>query len=233
MAVSVQAPSHEATGTAARGLAIFDLDRTILAGSSLSMYGRALAGAGVVRRSQVARHALTEAAFAARGVSGATVERICTRLLRVAAGHDLAPLVEIADEAAPSIAARMYPGARLLLDQHRRLGDLVVVLSASPGPLLRALAPHLGVHMTIGTEPEVVEGRLTGRLASEFCHGPAKVRRLQETLGGSGLSHAVAYGDAESDIPMLQAAGRAVAVNPDRRLRAAAAAAGWPVLTFG
>ncbi len=232
MAVTLQAPTPGATEATARGLAVFDLDRTVVAGSSLSLYGRAVASAGLVRRSEVVRHLLAEASFARRGERAATVERLCARLLRMSEGLDVAPLLDVADATAPVIAARAYPAARMLIDQHHRLGDIVVVLSASPGPLLRALAPFLGADATVGTEPEVVGGRLTGQLASEFCHGAAKLRRLREELPALDIRFASVYADSGSDVPLLQAAGRPVAVNPDRRLRSVARASGWPVIAL-
>jgi phosphoserine phosphatase len=46
------------------------------------------------------------------------------------------------------------------------------------------------------------------------------------------FARAIAYSDSASDIPLLAACGQAVAVNPDRRLRAHAVAAGWPIVRF-
>jgi phosphoserine phosphatase len=58
------------------------------------------------------------------------------------------------------------------------------------------------------------------------------VARLWVELGTADLSGATAYSDSVSDMPLLTAAGRPVAVNPDRRLRRQARSNGWPVLTF-
>lgn len=98
------------------------------------------------------------------------------------------------------------------LRQAEARGDRLVVVSAS----LRAwVEPLFRGHniMVIGTEAEVRDGRLTGRLATRNCRGPEKVARLRERLPevfGSEASrrewHVVAYGDSKGDREMLSAA---------------------------
>jgi hypothetical protein len=84
----------------------------------------------------------------------------------------------------------------------------------------------------VASEAEVVDGRYTGTVA--LCHGAAKVaavRRLAVAYRVD-LERSFAYGDGTGDIPMLEAVGNPSAVNPDRRLRAAAVQHGWPQLHF-
>ena len=76
------------------------------------------------------------------------------------------------------------------------------------------------------------DGRFTGRLEGPFCHGRGKLARPWVELGTSDLSRATASSDSMSDLPRRTAAGRPVAVNPDRPLRREARLQGWPVLTF-
>ena len=65
-------------------------------------------------------------------------------------------------------------------------GDRVVILSASIDRWVEAcLRPFLvssSQFQVLGTEIEVVDGRLTGRFATPNCYGPEKVRRLKEFL---------------------------------------------------
>lgn len=209
---------------------MFDLDRTLVRGSSLVDLGRALVERGVVGRAVVARHAVGAAVFARRGLAGSAVERVRDQLLVAAAGRPVQELSAVAREVAPEIAARVYPGARWLLERHRDAGDFCVVLSASPHELVEAVASELGAHRGVGTRVEVAGGRLTGHLDGPFCHGPAKLERLCTELGPVDLARASAYGDSASDLPLLVACGWPVAVNPDRELLAAARARSWPVL---
>jgi len=218
---------------AARRLAVFDLDRTLLPGSSLMELGRALADRHVIERTTVARHAVRAAVFARRGLPDTRIARLRESLLAAAADHDRDELVSVARAVGPEIASGAYPAARWLIDRHHTAGDICVVLSASPQELVEVVAAELGADRAVGTRTEVVDGRLTGRLDGPFCHGSGKLERLREELGPVDLARAVAYADSGSDLPLLTACGHPVAVNPDRRLREAATSAGWPVLRLG
>ena len=211
--------------------AVFDLDRTLLPGSSLGLFARALARAGLIRRWDVARHAVQQSVFSARGLSAPTLERLCDELVGAAAGHRQVDVVEVADAVSASVVARLYPAARWLLDGHLEADDRVVLLSAGPQELVRAVADRLRVPLALGTLAEVdVEGRYTGRLVGSFCHGDGKLDRLRSVLGPVELRRTTAYGDAASDLPVLAAVARPVAVNPDRALTSAALARRWPIL---
>ncbi len=215
---------------AIQGLAIFDLDRTLLPGSSLMELGKALAQRRVIRRAAVSRHLVRAAVFSRRGLSDNRISRLRQSLLAAAADQDLEQLVSVAREVGPQIAAGAYPAARWLLERYQASGDRCLVLSASPQELVEVIARALGADQAVGTRTEVVAGRLTGRLDGPFCHGDGKLERLRAEMGPVDLARACAYADSGADLPLLSACGRAVAVNPDRRLREAAATAGWPVL---
>ena len=214
-------------------MAIFDLDRTLLPGSSLVELGRALTDRGIIDRSTVARHAVSAALFARRGLADSRIDRLRRSVLAAAADRDHEQLAAVAREVGPAIAAGAYPAARWLLGRHVAAGDVCVVLSASPQELVEVVGAALGAHRAVGTRAEVVGGRLTGRLDGPFCHGAGKLDRLGTELGPVDLATATAYADSGSDLPLLEACGQPVAVNPDRRLRDAASSAGWPVLRLG
>ena len=76
--------------------------------------------------------------------------------------------------------------------------------------------------------------RGTGRLAGPFCYGPGKVDAIHELARWEGLDLAqcYAYSDSASDLPMLEAVGHPVAVNPDSRLERLALRRGWPIVIF-
>lgn len=211
-------------------VALFDLDRTLLPGSSLVELGRALAAQRMVNRRTVARHAVKAAVFARRGLPDSRIHRLRETLLAAAADCDHEELAGVVREVVPRIASSSFPAARWLIERHRAAGDVCVVLSASPHELVEAVGSALGANHGIGTRTEVVGGKLTGRLEGAFCHGPGKLERLRAELGDVDLGRAFAYADSGSDLPLLRACGGPVAVNPDRRLREAAASAGWPVL---
>jgi HAD superfamily hydrolase (TIGR01490 family) len=226
--------SSRPTGTAlATRQAIFDLDRTLVRGSSLARLARGLSEAGLLRRADLARHLARDTVFAIRGLGPAATSRLRVSLLRAAAGVERAPLLEVVERVAPVIAGDVFPGARWLLERHLADGHAVVLLSSSPHELVCAVAAALDASIAaVGTVAEVVDGHYTGLLAAPFCHGVGKLDRLEQALGSRDLSCATAYADAASDLPVLRASGAPVAVNPDRGLREVAAGAGWPILRF-
>jgi HAD superfamily hydrolase (TIGR01490 family) len=211
-------------------LAIFDLDRTLVPGSSLAPLARLLADAGLISRRRLAGAAVQHARFAARGASDADVQRLRAEALSVVAGLDRAVLLPLTVTVGARVAGTATAAARLLLQLHRERGDFCVVLSASPQELVEVVGEHLGAHRSIGTRGEVVDGRFTGRLDGPFCYGPGKLQRLTAALGPVDLTSAYAYADSGSDVPLLEACGNPVAVQPDRRLRTVARARGWPVI---
>ena len=215
----------------ATGRAVFDLDRTLVRESSLARLARALSEARLLRRKDLAPHLLREAVFAARGLGPANIDRLRVGLLQAAAGVEQAPLLSVVERVGPAIASDIFPAARWLVDRHLHDGHDVVLLSSSPQELVTAVAFAIDPSITpVGTLAEVVDGRYTGTLAAPFCHGVGKLARLRQVLEWDQLEHTTAYADSASDLPLLRAASSPVAVNPDRGLRTAATAAGWPIL---
>jgi HAD superfamily hydrolase (TIGR01490 family) len=213
-------------------LAIFDLDRTLLPGSSLVALARAMAVARMVPRRRLASAVLQEARYKRRGAHDGEVSALRDEALGHIAGLERVPLVDLAHRVADELVASVTPGARFLLERHLAAGDFVVVLSASPQELVERVAAGLGAHRGIGTRARAVEGVFTGGLEGPFCYGVGKLERLFADIGRVDLTSAFAYADSASDLPLLQACGHPVAINPDRRLRAAATERGWPVLVL-
>lgn len=214
------------------GLAVFDLDRTLIEGSSLVHLGRELVRRGTIPPSLVARYGLTHLVFRQRGLSQARTERIVRSLLGAVAGMEAAPLAAAARDVGAVVAEQAHPTARWLVDRHLAAGDLCVIVSASPHELVEAAAAALGIHRAIGTRLEAVDGRCTGRLDGPFCYGAAKLAALKRELGPVDLANATAYADSGSDRPLLEGCGSPVAVNPDGELRRAALAEAWPIVRF-
>lgn len=214
-------------------LAVFDLDRTLVPGSSLIHLARAMAAGGLLRRRELAFHGARNVAFARRGASDERVRRLRAELLRTVAGLEYEPIVALSDEVAGSVAGSVYSSAGWLLERHLKAGNFCVVVSSSPQELVDEVAKRLGAHRAVGTRAEVREGRFTGELNGPFCYGAGKLERLRTDLGIVDLRGAHAYSDSASDLPLLRGCGHPVAVNPDRRLLAAARRAGWPVIHLG
>ncbi len=219
-------------GTAA---AFFDLDKTVIARASMAAYGPALHRAGYLSAPMAVRAAWGQLLFRFFGADEARMDRARRTALKLAAGWEQEGLGRLArDHLAEVIEPVVYDEALDLLAHHRSEGRLLVLVSASPVEIVAPLAEHLGVDDFIATRPEVDEaGRYTGEVEF-YAQGPTKadaVRRLAERLD-LDLSGSWAYSDSGTDLPMLDAVGHPVAVNPDRELRRAAEVRGWPIREF-
>lgn len=213
--------------------AVFDLDRTLLAGSSMVALARAMARHGMLSGQQLVAGLAMDQVFRRRGASDEHTDRLRTAALRQVAGADVATLGRLLDEVGRALSSQVLPGARMLVRRHQAAGDFVVILSASPQELVEAIALHLGAQRAVGTRAGIDGTRYTGELDGPFCYGPGKVLRLEQDLGPGSLDVATAYADSVSDLPVLEACHEPVAVNPDRALHRIARARRWPIVRFG
>ena len=128
------------------------------------------------------------------------------------------------------------PGARLAIEEHRRAGDSLVLLTSSSQYLAEHVARDLKLDALICNRFEVDQrGLHTGRTIGALCFGAGKLQYASDFAIGKGarLQDSVFYTDSYADRPLLEAVGRPVAVNPDRRLRRLAAKRRWELLDWG
>jgi HAD superfamily hydrolase (TIGR01490 family) len=223
------------TRAAERRLALFDLDGTLLAGDTDFLWCEFLVDQGVFDRATLgaanravdegyARGTITPAAYAGFYAS--------TLVGRSAAGW--MPLRDrfLAAVIVPRIGARSHA----LVAQHRDASDRLVLTTATNRFLTEPIAAVLGIAELIATELEVAaDGTFAGRTTGAINMREGKVTRMREWLAAQGddvpsLADATFYSDSINDLPLLEAVGAPVAVNPDPLLQAEAARRGWPVL---
>jgi HAD superfamily hydrolase (TIGR01490 family) len=219
------------TGTSA---AFFDLDRTIISGSSAFTLAIQARRAGLIPTGEFVRDATGAITFRLFGASDDTTEQVRARILKAVEGMRQSDLQALNAEVLPRLLAKVRPEARRLLDRHRHAGRDTFIVSAAPQEIVEPLALSLGMTSGIGTRSVVVDGAYTGALAGPFCYGEGKVEAITELARWHGydLATCYAYSDSASDLPMLEAVGHPVAVNPDARLERHARRHGWPIVIF-
>ncbi len=123
-----------------------------------------------------------------------------------------------------------------MVAQHRDTGDRVVLTTATNRFLTEPIAAVLGIADLVATELEAAaDGAFTGRTAGVINMREGKVTRIRDWLAAQGvdassLADATFYSDSMNDLPLLDAVGTPVAVDPDPRLQAEATRRGWPLL---
>jgi HAD superfamily hydrolase (TIGR01490 family) len=120
-----------------------------------------------------------------------------------------------------------------VLDQHKAQGDLTILVSGTPVPLLQRLAEEINADHVIGTGLEIKDGVFTGRNSSPACIGVDKVtltrKYLQQHQIAIDFSSSFAYADSISDHHMLAMVGNPVATYPDAELRDFALQNDWQI----
>jgi len=214
--------------------AFFDLDRTLISGSSAFVLGVAAWRAGLVPPRQFGKDAAGAIAFRYSGASDGTSTGVRDRILGAVKGVRVEDLVALNVEIVPKLIAKVSPEAQALVDRHRHAVRASYIVSASPVELVEPLAKALGMTAGIGTISEIADGVYTGELAGPFCYGPGKVEAMSDLARWENLDLAqcYAYSDSASDLPMLEAVGHPVAVNPDAKLERIAHDNGWPIVVF-
>ena len=158
--------------------------------------------------------------FKLRGSTDHTTEDVRARILAAVKGMRVDDLVALNSRILPKLLAKIRPEARRLLDVHRHAGRNTYIVSAAPVEIVEPLAQSLGMTAGIGTRSTIFDGVYSGELAGPLVYGAGKVVAMEEIARWDGLDLAqcYAYSDSASDLPMLEAVGHPVAVNPDGRL---------------
>lgn len=209
-------------------LALFDIDGTLVPGSTERRFWRYL----LKRGRQGPRQALAYMWFLLRyfPAYGLQVNKKNKAYLLGLDAADVAALAR--DFVAREVAPRLYKPALLRLQQHLRRGDTVVLLSGTLEPIARALADTLGVEHVAATVCRERGGRYTAAPPAVHPFGAAKLYRAAEIAAelGIDLRHATAYADSAHDLRLLEAVREPVAVMPDARLQVTAATRDWDVI---
>ncbi len=214
--------------------AFFDLDRTLISGSSLYAFGQAAWRNGMVSTGQLLSDVKNAIAFRLSGSTDDSAARVRDRVLEAITGATVEELTALGDVVIPRLVDDVRREAQGFLELHREAGRHTYMVTASPIEIVRPLANELDMTGAIATVAEVVENQYTGRLSEPFCYGPGKAQAIAKVAAEHGydLALSYSYSDSVSDLPMLELVGHPVAVNPDRELERIARARGWPIVEF-
>lgn len=214
-------------------LAIFDLDNTLIAGDSDHSWGEFLVQKALV--DAVAYRRQNDLFYQAYKDGSLDIEAYLAFALEPLTRHSQEELASLHQEfMAEHIEPLMLPKALALLEDHRARGDELLIITATNGFVTRPIAARLGVNHILASDPELLNGRYTGKCVGTPCFQGGKVIRLKEWLAErrADLADSYFYSDSINDLPLLEHVDHPVAVDPDDRLRAIAEARGWPILSL-
>jgi HAD superfamily hydrolase (TIGR01490 family) len=215
--------------------AFFDLDRTLIEGSSAFQFGRAAYKAGLLSRRQLIADGWANLMFRLRGANDESSHALRERISRSLEGVRVRDMERLGVDVLAGVLPRIYPQVLALAHQHQDAGRRVYIVTAASQELAEMLAHVLVFDGGIGsTFSDVVDGVYTGRPKGLFIYGQDKAVAIEQLAQREGLDleRSYAYSDSASDLPMLRLVGHPVAVNPDSNLAKLARQENWEILRF-
>ncbi len=214
-------------------LAIFDLDNTLLAGDSDHSWGEFLVQKNLVDGEE---YRLANDRFYQDYKAGTLdIYAFLQFSLAVLTRHTPEKLALLhAEFMQTHVEPMMLPKAKALLERHRARGDYLLIITATNSFVTRPIAELLNVDDILATDPEIINGRYTGKSIGTPCFQGGKVIRLHEWLKNKDLQldGAYFYSDSINDLPLLELVTNPVAVDPDDRLEKIAKEKGWQVMSL-
>jgi HAD superfamily hydrolase (TIGR01490 family) len=215
--------------------AFFDLDKTVIARASMVAFGRTFYGEGLVTRTIMLRALWGQLVYMHLGASEEKLARMRESVLALTRGWHREHVRSVVRETLEDVVEPIiYAEALELIERHRKEGDALFLVSASPVEIVEPLAEFLAVDDVIATEAKIdEEGRYTGEL-SFYAYGLNKAEAMERVAAARGIDMGAsfAYSDSLTDLPMLEVVGHPVVVNPDRGLARVARDRGWEVRSF-
>lgn len=221
--------SLDGNGSAA---AFFDLDRTLMAGSSGIFFAKAAFETGMISRKRLAKDLYENLRFRLHGSTDERADAVRLRVGEMISGVAVRELERLAPRILTGVLPRLYPEMLAKAWAHQDEGVRVYILTAASQEMADLLAHVLAFDGGLGSRSEVVDGFYTGKAAGPFNYRDGKLAVMKELAEREqiDLAASYAYSDSESDLPMLRGVGHPVAVNPDAELLRIAREEGWEVV---
>ena len=212
--------------------AIFDLDRTLIAGASGPAFAEHLQAAGIEQR-RLPGAGLVALTYRLLGET-ATTAQVARLAARATAGWPVDAVAAAAESAADALVEQVQPYAPGVIEEHRAAGHVLVMATTSPEHLVAPFAARLGFDAVVATRWTSADGAYTGEVDGPLVWGAASW-----TPFGTGRRPPVSmsagswmYSDSYYDAPLLDAVRNPTVVNGDLRLVALARVKGWPIRHF-
>lgn len=212
-------------------LAIFDLDNTLLAGDSDYLWGQYLVKEGLVDGKEYAEK--NQRFYDEYKAGRLDIYEFLAFSLHPLTLFSLAELKDMhAQYMQQLIDGLITPQALALVDKHRQQGDTLLIITATNSFVTKPIAQAFGIPNLLATEPEMIDGRYTGKVSGIPCFQQGKVTNLHQWLDDHNmtLQDSWFYSDSHNDLPLLYEVTHPVAVDPDPQLHQVAEQRDWRIL---
>jgi HAD superfamily hydrolase (TIGR01490 family) len=217
-----------------KAAAFFDLDRTLIAGSSAFAFAREAHRSGLMSRRQIVADGLANLAFRLQGSTDASTDALRDRVGDALRGIPVREIRRMGPGILGDLLPRVYPQMLQEAWEHQDEGRPAYIVTAASQEMSELVATALLFDGALGSGWEKADGAYTGRAIEPFTYREGKAEAMRDLAEREGfdLEASFAYSDSESDLPMLRAVGNPVAVNPDAELERVAREEGWRIIRF-
>lgn len=220
----------------AKRAAFFDVDNTLIRGSTIYFLARGMYQRGFFTKKDVSIFVLANLRFRLTGKENkeeiARFQRAATDFI---GGHQVKDIETIAQEIYDEyVSPAIWQGTIDIAQKHLANNEEVWLVTAAPEDMAILISNRLGLTGAIGSKAEIKDGTYTGVMSGALLHGKEKAVAVRELAKRSGLDleDCYAYSDSNNDLPLLQCVGHPSVINPDAILRVRAIAEGWPIHDF-
>lgn len=214
-------------------LALFDLDNTLLSDDSDYLWGQFLIEKHLVDREYYERENQRFLELYKQGKLN--IYEFAEFAYKPLAENDLELLKQLHKEfMQEKIIPIITEKSRQLVARHRAEGDTLAIITATNSFVTTPIAREFGIEHLIATEPEIINGKYTGKIAGTPCFQDGKVTRLKAWMEEENIDpqHCTFYSDSNNDLPLLKLVEQPVAVDPDEKLKTVAQENNWPVISL-
>ncbi len=217
-------------------VAFFDVDNTLMKGSSLYLLSKGMYQRGFFNRRDIAAFLLANLRYQLTGKENTEeIKRVQNAACDFIKGHKVSELESLAGDVYDRyVSPALWHGTIEIAQDHLNSGVEVWLVTATPLDLANLIAKRLGFTGALGTCAEVENGLYTGKLEGNLLHGPEKAVAVRNLAGVQeiDLENSFAYSDSHHDIPLLEAVGKPCVINPDTLLQVRAIRDQWPIYDF-
>ena len=214
--------------------AFFDLDNTLIDGSSIYYFVRGMTKSGEIKNRDIFRFAWDNYRFRkSREESSSNMAYATKRILDFARGRSHSTISELCEEIVHDfLPKKLFPQMKERIEEHQSIGHHTWIVSASPIEIASVVARKLGMTGAIATTGEVIDGHYSGNLPGGAMHGINKANAVRSLASANtyDLNNSFAYSDSVNDLPLLVSVGNPFIVNPNKALKVIATKNEWPVL---
>lgn len=216
--------------------AFFDVDNTLVRGSTIYFLGRGMYQRGFFTKADISRFVLANLRFRLTGTEKQDeINRFQKSAQDFIGGHNVSEIKSVAQEIYDEyVSPALWEGTIEIAQRHLNDGVEVWLVTAAPEDMATLIAERLGFTGAIGSKAAIKDGCYTGEMNGPLLHGREKATAIKDLAREHGfdLESCFGYSDSHNDLPLLLTVGNPSVINPDAILRIRALKEKWPIHDF-